>query len=71
MELELSSPHFKSKSPTEVFTVLVLTSLSNPTDKSFAVDRFPEMEPDAVERFWIDKARKLRNGREELHEELR
>ncbi|GMI09050.1 hypothetical protein TrRE_jg4358 [Triparma retinervis] len=71
MQLELSSPHFKSKSSTESFTVLVLTSLSNPEHKSFAIDRFPEMDPDAVEKFWIEKARRLRDEREELHGELR
>mmetsp|Transcript_11398 Transcript_11398/g.23320 ORF Transcript_11398/g.23320 Transcript_11398/m.23320 type:complete len:185 (-) Transcript_11398:26-580(-) len=71
MQLELSSPHFKSKAPSETFSVLVLTSLSNPEHKSFAIDKFPEMDPDAVEQFWIKKARRLRDEREDLHEELR
>ena len=65
LSLALSSPHFKSKKTTETFSVLVMTSKSDKS-KSFAIDEFPEMDPLAVEEFWVKKAKTKKAQRQEV-----
>ena len=64
LELELSSPHFKSMKSQEVFQVFVMTHKEDGI-KSFAIDEFPVMDASAIERFYIDKVERKKREREE------
>ena len=64
LELELSSPYFKSKKSQEVFQVFVMTHKEDGI-KSFAIDEFPVMDEAAIERFYIDKVERKKREREE------
>ena len=54
LKLELSSPHFNSGKSTEIYNVVVM---EHKDDKllSFAIDEFPDMTENAIERFSIEK----------------
>ena len=64
LELELSSPYFKSKKSLEVFHVFVMTHKEDGI-KSFAINEFPVMDASAIERFYIDKVERKKREREE------
>ncbi|KAF0687890.1 Aste57867_20382 [Aphanomyces stellatus] len=68
LDLELASPHFKSGRPTESFSVVVMQSKLDDI-LSFAIDEFPVMDDDAIERFWIDMVERNRAKRRELFAE--
>ncbi|CAM9153126.1 unnamed protein product [Chrysoparadoxa australica] len=63
LELELNSPHYKSGKEYEAFDVMVMTHREDGYT-NFAIDEFPEMDPNAVEEFWIEKVERRREERE-------
>lgn len=70
VDLELSSPHFKSGQPTETFRMVVMKSRYDGS-WSFAIDQFPEMDERAMEAFYIQKMEAHRARREELFRSMR
>lgn len=54
LTLELASPHLLDGVPTSVHRVVVMADLEDGV-RSFAIDAFPIMEPDAIEEFWTRK----------------
>jgi len=69
LKVSLSSPYFRSGQPTESFEVVVMKHRSDGSN-SFAIDRFPDMDDDAVEMFWIQKVERHRAKREQFFEEM-
>jgi hypothetical protein len=70
LTLELASPHLIGGAQTARHEVAVLTALDDPTDRSFAIDEFPIMDEEAIERFWVQKARKHRDMRNKVLDSL-
>jgi len=70
LQLELGSPHYRSKRRVETFVVMVMVEHST-GDLSYAIDTFPAMDPDSVEDFWVKKVEGRREMRNYLYEGLR
>ena len=49
--VDLSSPHLIGGAQTSRHEIVVMDSLEDGV-RSFAIDKFPEMEPDAIETYW-------------------
>ena len=49
--VDLSSPHLLGGAPTSRHDIVVMESLEDGV-RSFAIDEFPDMEPDAIEAHW-------------------
>jgi len=64
LQLEIASPHFKSKKSVETFEVFVMRHKEDGT-RSVAIDEFPAMDEDAIESFWIQKVENKRRDREQ------
>jgi hypothetical protein len=64
LELELSSPYFRSKKLFERFHVFVMTHKEDDV-KSFAINEFPVMNEDAIEMFHIAKVERKKEEREQ------
>eukprot|EP01036_Dinobryon_divergens_P024306 gene24306-32742_t len=69
LNLELSSPYFKSGKTTESFEIVVMKHLEDGV-RSFAINEFPEMNEDAIEEFYIRKVEARRRKREESFRRL-
>ena len=69
LELELASPHLRSGAGADSFDVVVMRALDDGV-RSLAIDEFPEMTDDAIERFWIEKVERHRSAREEAFAKL-
>lgn len=69
LKIELSSPYYKSKNPTEIFNVIVMKHKEDGV-KSIAIDDFPSMDEDAIEVFWIRKVETKKRKREEAFRRL-
>jgi hypothetical protein len=69
LNLELSSPFFKSGKTTESFEIVVMKHLEDGV-RSFAINEFPEMNEDAIEEFYIRKVEARRRKREESFRRL-
>ncbi len=69
LTLTLASPYFKSGLATENFEVMVMKHRKE-GHTSIAIDEFPDMTPESVEKFWIDKVERQRDRREALFAEL-
>ncbi len=65
LELELSSPHFKSGMLTENFNLILMEHKDDGT-RSIAIDEFPLMNENDLEQFYEKKIRAKRVNREEL-----
>ena len=63
LDLELASPYLLSGAASEPFDIVVMTHLDDGV-RSLAIDEFPEMTDDAIERFWIEKVERHRAARE-------
>lgn len=63
VDLELASPHFASRNETEVFEALWMQRFQD-RSRSFAIDRFPEMDDDAIEAYQIQSIEKRRSARD-------
>jgi len=61
---DLASPHFASGNATERFDVVVMRHLDDASATTFAIDEFPVMDDDAVERFLVEKIERHREQRE-------
>ncbi|CEG39367.1 uncharacterized protein PHALS_09618 [Plasmopara halstedii] len=77
LQITLTSPHFRSKRKEESFDLMVLESKPYVKDKdsdildttrSIAIDRFPEMDENAIERFWVNMMEERRQQRRDLFE---
>ncbi len=62
--LELASPYFKSGLEKENVTMVVMSHKEDHT-KSIAIDEFPIMDDEAIEKFYIMKIEKKRQSRDE------
>lgn len=69
LQLELSSPHFKSGKPVEEYKMIVMEHKEDGI-KSLAIDEFPVMDEDAIEEFYIRKIERRRKQREESFRRL-
>lgn len=69
LQLELASPYFKSGKPTEKYEMIVMTHKEDKV-KTLAIDEFPVMNEDAIERFWIEKVEEKRIQREKSFRKL-
>ena len=69
LEIELSSPHFKSGKTIETYSMIVMKHLEDGIS-SFAIDEFPVMKDDAIEEFYIQKVESKRKKREESFRRL-
>ena len=69
LNLELSSPCFKSGKPVESFEIVVMKHFEDGV-RSFAINQFPEMNEDAIEEFYIRKVEARRRKREESFRRL-
>lgn len=69
LNLELSSPFFKSGKPVEIFEIVVMKHFEDGV-RSFAINEFPEMNEDAIEEFYIRKVEARRRKREESFRKL-
>mmetsp|Transcript_44589 Transcript_44589/g.100704 ORF Transcript_44589/g.100704 Transcript_44589/m.100704 type:complete len:244 (-) Transcript_44589:204-935(-) len=69
LTLELASPEFASGEKVESFRLMVMRHFEDDT-LSFAIDEFPEMNEDAIERYWIEKVERNRRLREEAFQAL-
>ena len=65
LTLELASSHFKSGLPLETFHMVVMRNKIDQS-MSFAIDEFPEMDEQSIEKFWIKKVKERRSQRESL-----
>ena len=54
LTVELASPHLLDGLPSASFKIIVMADLEDGV-RSFAIDQFPIMEPDAIEEFWMRK----------------
>ena len=64
VQVELSSPYFKSGDPTETYEFVIMTHHDDHV-KSFAIDEFPIMDDFAIETHWIEKVKEKRRQKEE------
>jgi len=69
LSLKLHSPFFKSGEEVEEFNMVVMEHKTDHV-KSFAIDEFPVMDDDAIEKFWIQKVELKRKQREEAYRRL-
>lgn len=69
LKLELASVYFKSYSPVEAFTVIVMRNKIDDS-MSFAIDEFPAMDESAIEKFWIQKVKEKRSQKEEMFRKI-
>lgn len=69
LRLRLTSPHLENGAPHTDHDVLVMRALEDGT-RSFAIDDFPAMDPDAVEAFWNRMSDRQREERELAFAEL-
>ena len=69
MTLELSSPHFASGRPKEIFQVVVMTHKEDKI-KSIAIDEFPVMNESAIESFYEKRVDNKERDREESFRRL-
>ena len=69
LTLELASPFFQSKSDTENFDIVVMKHKEDGI-RSIAIDEFPVMNEDAIEKFWINKVEEKKIAREEAFRRL-
>ncbi len=69
LTLTLASPYFKSGLATEKFEVMVMAHRKE-GHISIAINEFPDMTPESMEVFWIDKVEQRRDRREALFVEL-
>jgi hypothetical protein len=69
LEVQLSSPYFKSGKSEETYHIIVMTHKEDGI-KSFAIDEFPIMKDDAIEEFYIKKVERKRMKREEAFRRL-
>ena len=69
LQIELSSPYFRSGKASETFEVIVMEHIEDHL-KSFAIDEFPDMDEVAIENFWIRKVGLKRKFREEAFRRL-
>lgn len=51
LQLELESPYLLGGIPTTMHEIIVMEALEDGA-KSFAIDEFPVMDPEAIEEFW-------------------
>lgn len=65
LELELSSPYFKSGKSTESFSLIVMTHKEDGT-KSIAIDEFPVMNDDSIYEFQIEKIKRKRKQKADI-----
>lgn len=69
LDVEISSPFFKSGQAKESFEMIVLTHKEDGV-RSFAIDEFPDMDEQAIEQFWIANTEKKKKVREEAFRRL-
>jgi hypothetical protein len=69
LSMKLHSPYFKSGEEVEEFHMVVMEHKTDRV-KSFAIDEFPVMDDDAIEKFWIQKVEVKRRQREEAYRRL-
>jgi len=69
LTLELASPHFLSRNATERFEVIDMVRVDDKS-RSFAIDAFPEMSEESIEKFSIRNVERRRALRERAFEEL-
>ena len=79
--MNLSSPHFQSNNAVETFEFIIMQPLismyeyrfNHPGKRKriFAIDRFPKMNPKAIELAWIKKVERLRKEREAIIQEFK
>lgn len=84
LHVGLASPYFQSQKPVEHFTMLVLESKEplhprtakqksfmngRNSTRSIAIDTFPVMDEDAIEKFWIQMVETRRRKRHELFDQ--
>ncbi|CAM9509738.1 unnamed protein product, partial [Choristocarpus tenellus] len=56
LTIELASSYFKSGHPSETFDMMVMRHKeSGHVRYAFAINTFPEMDPEALEDFYIEK----------------
>lgn len=63
LKLELSSPHFASGNPVEVYEIIVMKHYEEDYS-TIAIDQFPEMDEDAIETYYIRKVEQKRKERD-------
>ena len=56
LQVELESPHLLGGIPYTMHELIVMEALDDGA-KSFAIDEFPVMDPEAVEEFWMRMVR--------------
>lgn len=69
LKLVLQSPYLNKQSPYSVHDVMVMRDKEDGV-LSFAIDEFPDMEPDAIERFWIRTVEEQRANRDATFAQL-
>lgn len=69
LSLKFHSPYFKSGEEVETFHMVVMEHKTDHV-KSFAIDEFPVMDEDAIEKYWIQKVELKRRQREEAYRRL-
>lgn len=69
LNLELSSPYFKSRLSSEIFQIVVMEhKLDNYL--TLAIERFPIMLDNAIEEFYIERVKERRFAREQMFDIL-
>lgn len=69
LNLELSSPYFKSKLSSEIFQIVVMEHKLDHY-RTLAIDRFPIMLDNAIEEFYIKRVKERRFAREQMFDFL-